>query len=96
MLVDSNILVYGINTASPKSKKAQQFLRENLGFLEIAHQNIFETLRVLTHPKLPFSMEISSAMEAIESILSRCRLIAPDNVRDFKKFNKLKIINPFV
>lgn len=59
MLIDSNILVYAINILSPKHKKAQNFLQENITKLEIAHQNIFETLRVLTHPMLQTIQKIS-------------------------------------
>lgn len=78
MLIDSNILVYSINSSSPKHKRAQKFLQENLGILELAHQNIFETLRVLTHPKFPSPMNIGDALGAIENILKACRVISPD------------------
>lgn len=78
MLIDSNILVYSINSSSPKNKKAQKFLQNNLGNLDVAHQNIFETIRVLTHPKFPSPMKISDALEAIEAILKGCRIISPD------------------
>lgn len=78
MLIDSNILIYSINSSSPKNKKAQKFLQNNLGNLVVAHQNIFETLRVLTHPKFPSPMKISKALEAIEAILKGCRIISPD------------------
>lgn len=136
MLIDSNILIYSINSASPKHKKAQQFLQENLGKFEVAHQNIFETLRVLTHPKYPSPMKIKDALRAIENIIKACTVISPDyrthhitlelikkhrlsadqifdaylvatalsniinviatdDVKDFKKFTELKIVNPF-
>ncbi len=78
MLIDSNILVYSINVSSPKHNKAQRFLQENLNNLEIAHQNIFETLRVLTHPKFPSPMRIDKALEAIEEILKVSKIISPD------------------
>lgn len=78
MLIDSNILVYSINTPSPKHKKAQDFLQENLRELVVAHQNILETLRVLTHPKFPSPMKINNAIDAIESILKECLVISPD------------------
>ena len=78
MLIDSNILVYSINISSPKHKSAQNFLLENLGKLEVAHQNIFETIRVLTHPKFPKPMKISETIETIEGILKGCRIISPD------------------
>lgn len=77
MLVDSNILVYAINRRSPKNKIAQIFLQNNIGHLEIAHQNILEALRVLTHPKFPSPMKINDALKAIENILKSCRVICP-------------------
>ena len=136
MLVDSNILIYSINLSSPKNKKAQSFLQNNVGDLEIAHQNIFETLRVLTHPKFPSPMKVDKAIDAIESILQGCRVISPDyrthqitlelikkyslsadkifdaylvatalgndikviatdNIKDFKRISEVKVINPF-
>lgn len=78
MLIDSNILVYSINSSSPKHKQAQEFLQGNLGELAVAHQNIFETLRVLTHPKFPSPMKIDDAIGAIENILKGCIVISPD------------------
>lgn len=78
MLVDSNILVYAINSVSPKHQKAQKFLQDNLGNLELAHQNIFETLRVLTHPKFPNPMKSQDAVVALERIMKVCMIIHPD------------------
>lgn len=78
MLVDSNILVYSINSSSPKHKAAQAFLQENLNEIVISHQNIFESLRVLTHPKFPSPMEIDKAIKAVESIMEGCTIISPD------------------
>lgn len=77
-LIDSNILVYAINLSSPKHKKARIFLQENTENLVVAHQNIFETLRVLTHPKFPKPMTIAKALKAVDSIARECLIIAPD------------------
>lgn len=137
MLVDSNILVYSINISSPKHKEARKFLLDNLAELTIAHQNIFETLRVLTHSKFPKRLKVKQALKTVEGILEGCRIISPnyrtdkialelikkynlrsdgifdaylaatalsndiksiatDNVKDFKRFRELKIINPFI
>lgn len=79
MLIDSNILVYAINTYSPKHKKAQIFLQENVGNLVVAQQNILETLRVLTHPKFPKPMKIKEALIAVEKILEAARIIHPES-----------------
>ena len=136
MLIDSNILVYAINRSSPKHKKAQRFLQKNLENLFIAHQNIFETLRVLTHAKFPSPMRPADAIVSIENIAKVCKIINPDykthcialelvkkyklsgdkvfdgylaataisngvttiatdNMRDFKRFVEIKVINPF-
>ncbi len=78
MLVDSNILIYAINSASPKHKTAQKFLQEKIGELEIAHQNIFETLRVLTHKKFPSPMRPKEAIAAVGRITKVCKIISPD------------------
>lgn len=77
MLVDSNILVYAINKSSPKHKLAQQFLIKNKDKLSIAHQNILETLRVLTHPKYPNPMETDKALEAVLRIAEALNIIYP-------------------
>ena len=78
MLVDSNILVYAINRRSPKHTAAKNFLKNNIGNLDVAHQNIFEALRVLTHPKFPSPMEIKDALKAIADIVKACRIICPN------------------
>lgn len=77
MLIDSNILIYAINIDSQKHLKAQQFLEENSGNLEISHQNILETLRVLTHKRFSNPMEIKDAISAIQAIAEFCRIITP-------------------
>ena len=78
MLIDSNILVYAINSSSPKHVDAQKFIQGNVGKLQVAHQNIFETLRVLTHAKFPNPMKTNEAVGAVESIIKACDIIAPD------------------
>lgn len=136
MLIDTNILVYSINIKSPKYKQAQKFLEDNLGNLVLAHQNILETIKVLTQSKFSHPMNPKSAIEAVVKIAESCQIIAPkigtefialelmknfnlsgnrifdaylaatalvnginviatDNVKDFKKFREIKIINPF-
>lgn len=78
MLVDSNILVYAVNRSSPKHKIAQFFLQNNTSNLAVAHQNILEALRVLTHPKFPSPMKIQDALKAINSITKTCRVVYPE------------------
>ncbi len=78
MLIDSNILIYAINADSPKNRLAQKFLRENSGNLFVAHQNVFETIRVLTHQRFSKPMKLNIALRAILAILQSCRIISPD------------------
>lgn len=78
ILIDSNLLVYAINSSSPKHKTAQVFLRTSIGHMAIAHQNIFESLRVLTHPKFQVPMSAVEAVAAVSAITSHCHVIAPD------------------
>lgn len=78
MLIDSNILIYAINLDSPKSKIAQTFLEENLGKLEITHQNILESIRVLTHPKFSNPMKIKACLKALASISESSHILYPD------------------
>lgn len=78
LLIDSNILIYAINADSPKNKLAQKFLRENLGNLFVVHQNVLETIRVLTHQRFSKPMKLNMALRAILPILKSCRIISPD------------------
>lgn len=77
MLVDSNILIYAINTRSPKHKQAQKFLKDNLENLEISHQNILETIRVLTHQRFSKPMKLHAALDAILAICESSYVISP-------------------
>ena len=77
MIIDSNILIYAINADSPKNKSAQKFIKNNLKDLEVTHQNILETIRVLTHPKFSKPMKLKDALIAIQVITESCRIICP-------------------
>lgn len=79
MLIDSNILVYAINNDSPKQASAREFLLayQHRG-LAVAHQNIFETLRVLTHPKFPHPMSTVGALREIDGIVRGLHIVTPD------------------
>ncbi|MDP3994734.1 MAG: PIN domain-containing protein [bacterium] len=77
MVVDSNILVYAICIDSPKNKKAQEFINKEKSNLQVAHQNIFETLRVLTHPKFKYPMGLEKAIVAIEKIAMPMEILTP-------------------
>jgi len=77
MLIDSNIIIYAINESSPKHKLAQEFIIKNRNRISIAHQNIFETLRILTHPKYPNPMIINDAIKSVEKICDALNIIYP-------------------
>ena len=78
ILVDSNVLIYAINSRSPKSNRAQSFLKNSAGNFSVAHQNILESLRVLTHPKFPKPMKIESAISSLEAITNAASIVSPD------------------
>ncbi|MBI4096532.1 MAG: PIN domain-containing protein [Candidatus Levybacteria bacterium] len=78
MLIDTNILVYSINLDSLKYKQAKEFINNNLGRLEIAHQNILEAIRVLTHKKFSNPRKLKEALSSTLSIAQSCSLISPN------------------
>lgn len=78
MLIDTNILIYSVNLDSPKYKQAVIFINENIGQLEIAHQNILEAIRVLTHKKFSHPKRLKEALSATLSISRSCSLISPN------------------
>lgn len=79
MLIDSNILIYALVTDSPKNKAAQDFLKKQAeaSSLVIAHQNIFEVLRVITHSKFSNPFSITDAIDALNTICSVAKIIYP-------------------
>ena len=77
MLLDTNIVIYAINSASPKHRQAQKFIREYQSSLKIAHQNIFEALRVLTHPHFSNPATTDKALKAVGNITSGLSIIYP-------------------
>lgn len=79
MLVDSNILVYAINQKSPKNKIARDFLfnYSKTESFEIAHQNILEALRILTHPKYPNPYLTPQAKSDLDKFSRQIKIIHP-------------------
>lgn len=77
-LIDTNLIVYALNTSSPKNKKSQSFIKENRNILCLAHQNILEALRVLTHPKFSSPMSPKKANMAVWGIADALKLITPN------------------
>lgn len=90
MLVDTNILVYALNKRSTKSKQAQKFLEDNQGDLTLAHQNILETIKVLTQPKFSHPIDPIAAIEAILKIAEGCQIIVPKPGTEFIALELIK------
>lgn len=79
ILIDSNILVYAINTSSPKNTVSRRYISTYTHELCITHQNIFETLRILTHPKFDNKHDTIKAIAAISTIADHVQLLTPQN-----------------
>lgn len=77
MLIDSNILIYALNSASPKNKIAQEYLQSHREII-FAQQNIFETLRILTHAKFSSPYTSVQAVSAVTKITDLSRIITPN------------------
>ncbi len=78
MVVDSNILIYAINADSPKHEISKKFLNENISKIAITHQNILETIRVLTHNKFSNPMKVKEALLSIKKISEVLNIVSPD------------------
>ena len=78
MILDSNIIIYSINISSPKHKEAQKFIQNYRSELFVAHQNVFESLRVLTHKKFPSPMKSISAIKSVFQITKALRIVSPN------------------
>ena len=76
MLIDSNILIYALNSRSPKNKVAQAFIQSQKE-IAVAQQNIFETLRILTHTKFPQPVNPSEAVKSIKLVTKHALIISP-------------------
>ena len=56
---------------------ARQFLRKEYHNVVISHQNILESIRVLTHPTFSFPLTIKNTVNAIDDLASTFRVISP-------------------
>lgn len=77
MLIDTNLIIYAINSASPKHDQAKQFLLDNKRDLIVAHQNILEAVRVLTHPKFSHPMIFLKAEKSVNAITRATIIVSP-------------------
>ncbi len=80
ILVDSNILIYAINTSSPKNRLAREFIKTSFrnSQLYLAQQNITESLRILTHKKFPHPWPIEDAVNQISKFTDKVLIISPN------------------
>ena len=78
MLIDTNILIYSINLDSTKHKQAKKFLNDNIGELEITHQNVLEAIRVITHKKFSHPMSLKKALNAVLPMVKSYSMISPN------------------
>lgn len=77
MLIDSNIIVYALNLDSSKNKKARIYLESNVGNFSIAHQNMLEVIRVLTHKNFLRKVSLQRVLKEVSAIAETCNVIAP-------------------
>ena len=78
MMIDSNIIVYSLNDDSIKQAVAREFLDDNVDKLVFAQQNIFESLRVLTHPKFENTFSVEEGLKALGKLSEDVRVVYPN------------------
>jgi predicted nucleic acid-binding protein len=77
MLIDTNIFIYSLDSSSPKHTQAQFFLQNNRDILYCCQQNIFETMRVLTHSKYPHPFTSQEASNALQTLTKNFTVLCP-------------------
>ena len=78
VLIDSNIIIYALNSSSPKNLAAQEYIEGNKQSLYFSPQNVLETLRILTHSKYVNPMPSTTALACIQSVTKHLTVISPD------------------
>lgn len=77
LLVDSNVLLYAVNTASPRHEAARDFVREQAagaGFC-VTWSILYEWLRVVTHPAVfPRPLDPARARQYIRRLVGEPRV----------------------
>ncbi|MCC5935044.1 MAG: type II toxin-antitoxin system VapC family toxin [Balneolales bacterium] len=79
ILVDTNILVYGIDEDSAFFKKARKILEQESYQLVTTSKNLIELLAVTTRSS-GYNLEIYTALEIIEEIIQGIEIIYPTQV----------------
>lgn len=79
MIIDSNIIIYSINSDSPKFETAREFLLKTKD-LYFTHQSMLESMRVLTHPKFARPMKSKVALKEVEKRIDLGRMVSPKEI----------------
>lgn len=83
MLIDTNILIHAVNSASPDHSKAARFLEVRLKSHDQLHftwGTIYEFLRVSTHPRvLEKPLSAAQALDFLRTLLrsGHCSVLVP-------------------
>lgn len=93
MIVDTNILIYAINSDSQKHKQAQKFLNGKTDELTITHQNVLEAIRVLTHKKFSKPINLKEALNSVLSTTKSCSMISPNQETYYLALGLIKSYN---
>jgi predicted nucleic acid-binding protein len=78
MLIDSNVLIYALNPTSPKNKTAILYLRAEIKQTTVAHQNILEVTRVMSHPVFPVQLSFATVVKSVEQLTKPMRMVYPN------------------
>lgn len=89
IVVDTNILTYAFDAASPQKEDCLNFLENNSQSIVLTHQVLNEYLRVVTHSKIQKSISIQKAAENVNVFLDRFQVIYPNAATFNKSFEYL-------
>lgn len=85
VLIDSNIIVYSTNKLDTRYNKAKEFRNKLIsGEVKgvIAHQNIFESIRILTHKNFSKPFTIKKAIKQLNAYKEICEVIYPLSITE--------------
>lgn len=64
-IVDTNVWLFSLDKQSSKNAQAREFILANVDKIIIAHQNVLEAIRVMTHPKFASRVSVKTAVSSI-------------------------------
>lgn len=77
IVIDTNLLLYALDKSSVKNAPAREYIQENFNKVAITHQNIFEALRVITHPNNPLQIDSQKVAKDFLAFVMQFRVISP-------------------